>query len=428
MSRAGSASRAPARPRDRADDDAGEAHRPARGRPAGWAEATGSPRRRSSCRAGRRRASPHRSAMTRRAGLRRLAHAPSLVGGLPSRFRDRRRLAGAGSGSRGRGRESPVRPRSRRRSSPSRTRPGGTPRRPRDSTPRRRRPSLQRSASRRSMSSSRSSMRVGRFAMFKTVLLASDGMRMPLWTGPRCPAGIARRPPVELLLERGYTACEIDFEGGFWMKPEWEWAEALRRARRRTRSPSRSTLRSRPSSVILEADEAKRKRAIGMIDHSAGSRPAVGAELMVVHPGYPARPRAAAALESVAEDLAELRERLEPKGRTVAFGVEIMGASASWARPRTSSGSPRASTGSGPCSTSRTCTRLRTGLRLDEAFPRRPGGRGRRDSSPAPRSTSTSRHRLREPQRDEAPPRTARARFVPSPCAPRSSASTARRR
>jgi deoxyribonuclease-4 len=52
---------------------------------------------------------------------------------------------------------------------------------------------------------------------------------------------------------------------------------------------------------------------------------AVGAELLVVHPGYLLGREREAALESVAEDLSALRERLESKGRAVAFGVEIMG-------------------------------------------------------------------------------------------------------
>jgi deoxyribonuclease-4 len=62
-----------------------------------------------------------------------------------------------------------------------------------------------------------------------------------------------------------------------------------------------------------------------MIDHSAGVATAVGAQLLVVHPGYLLGREREGALESVAGDLAALRERLEPKGRTVAFGVEIMG-------------------------------------------------------------------------------------------------------
>jgi len=43
--------------------------------------------------------------------------------------------------------------------------------------------------------------------------------------GPaRVPSRETPEAAIELLLERGYSACEIDFEGGFWMKPEWEWA------------------------------------------------------------------------------------------------------------------------------------------------------------------------------------------------------------
>ena len=43
--------------------------------------------------------------------------------------------------------------------------------------------------------------------------------------GPaRVPSRESPEAAIDLLLERGYSACEIDFEGGFWMKPEWEWA------------------------------------------------------------------------------------------------------------------------------------------------------------------------------------------------------------
>jgi deoxyribonuclease-4 len=44
-----------------------------------------------------------------------------------------------------------------------------------------------------------------------------------------------------------------------------------------------------------------------------------------VHPGYLLGRTREAALESVAGDLSDLRERLEAKGRAVPFGVEIMG-------------------------------------------------------------------------------------------------------
>ena len=130
---------------------------------------------------------------------------------------------------------------------------------------------------------------------------------------------------MELLLERGYTACEIDFEGGFWMKPEWEWAARFGELAKKNKIAL--SVHAPIAAILghLASDETKRKRAFGMIDHSAGVATAVGAELMVVHPGYLLGRKREAALESVAGDLSALRERLEPKGRTVAFGVEIMG-------------------------------------------------------------------------------------------------------
>src|SRR5688572_12902099 len=42
--------------------------------------------------------------------------------------------------------------------------------------------------------------------------------------GPaRVPSRESPEAAVELLLERGYSACEIDFESGFWM--DYPWAE-----------------------------------------------------------------------------------------------------------------------------------------------------------------------------------------------------------
>jgi deoxyribonuclease IV len=167
-------------------------------------------------------------------------------------------------------------------------------------------------------------MRVGRFAMWKTVLLASDGMTTRF--GPaRVPSRESPEAAIELLLERSYTACEIDFEGGFWMKPEWEWATRLGELAKKNKIAL--SVHAPIAAILghLPGDEGKRKRAFGMIDHSAGVATALGAELLVVHPGYLLGREREAALESVAGDLAALRERLEPKERTVAFGVEIMG-------------------------------------------------------------------------------------------------------
>ncbi len=144
--------------------------------------------------------------------------------------------------------------------------------------------------------------------------------------GPaRVPSRESPEAAVELLVERGYTACEIDFEGGFWMKPEWEWAGRLGElARERGIALSVHA----PIAAILghlRGDEQKRKRAFGMLDHTAGVAVACGAQLVVVHPGYLLGRAREAALESVAKDLSDLRERVEAKERSVDFGVEIMG-------------------------------------------------------------------------------------------------------
>jgi deoxyribonuclease-4 len=62
-----------------------------------------------------------------------------------------------------------------------------------------------------------------------------------------------------------------------------------------------------------------------MLDHTAGVAVALGAEVVVVHPGFLLGRTRKAALNAVAKDLAALRKRLETKGRGVPFGMEIMG-------------------------------------------------------------------------------------------------------
>jgi deoxyribonuclease-4 len=74
----------------------------------------------------------------------------------------------------------------------------------------------------------------------------------------------------------------------------------------------------------VERDK-KQRMAVGMLDHSAGIAVAAGAEPVVFHPGFLLGRERKDAIASVVEQLAELRERLEAKGRGVPFGVEIMG-------------------------------------------------------------------------------------------------------
>jgi deoxyribonuclease-4 len=144
--------------------------------------------------------------------------------------------------------------------------------------------------------------------------------------GPaRVPSRQNPEAAVDLLLERGYNACEVDFEGGFWMKDEYAWAERF--GELAAENDIALSVHSPIAAILghLPNDEGKRKRAFGMLDHTAGVAVACGAELVVVHPGYLLGRTREAALESVATDLSDLRERLAAKGRGVDFGAEIMG-------------------------------------------------------------------------------------------------------
>jgi deoxyribonuclease-4 len=141
--------------------------------------------------------------------------------------------------------------------------------------------------------------------------------------GPaRVPSRESPEAAIQLLLERGHSACEIDFEGKFWM--DYEWA-------------GRFGELARENSIVLSVHapiagfmghaerDKKQRMAVGMLDHSAGIAKAAGAELVVFHPGFLLGRERADAIASVVEQLDELRERLEGKDRLVPFGVEIMG-------------------------------------------------------------------------------------------------------
>jgi deoxyribonuclease IV len=142
--------------------------------------------------------------------------------------------------------------------------------------------------------------------------------------GPaRIPSRDSPEAAIAALAERGYSACEIDFEGGFWM--DWPWAARLREL---AEDAGIALSVHAPIAAFpghLPGDDQKRKRAFGMLDHTAGVAVACGAELIVVHPGFLLGRTREAALAAVADDLEALRERLEPKGRAVPFGCEIMG-------------------------------------------------------------------------------------------------------
>src|SRR5262245_32749689 len=140
--------------------------------------------------------------------------------------------------------------------------------------------------------------------------------------GPaRVPSRESPEAAVELLLERGYTACEIDFERGFWM--EYPWAERFGEV---SRDAGIALSVHAPLAGFLghvERDK-KHRMAVGMLDHSAGVAVACGAELVVLHPGFLLGRTHEDTIAAVVDQLGELRERLEGKGRGVPFGVEVM--------------------------------------------------------------------------------------------------------
>ena len=125
-----------------------------------------------------------------------------------------------------------------------------------------------------------------------------------------------------MLQRRGFTACEIDFEGGFWM--DYPWAARFGELAREAKIVLSVHAPIAGFMGHVERDK-KQRMAVGMLDHSAGIAKAAGAELVVFHPGFLLGRERKAAIASVCEQLAELRERLEGKDRAVPFGVEVMG-------------------------------------------------------------------------------------------------------
>jgi deoxyribonuclease IV len=141
--------------------------------------------------------------------------------------------------------------------------------------------------------------------------------------GPaRIPSRESPEEAVAILLERGYTACEIDFEGKFWM--DYPWAERLGELARDAGIVL--SVHAPIAGFVGHAERGKKlNMAVGMLDHSAGIALAAGAELVVFHPGFLLERPREKALDDVVEQAGELRERLEKKGRGVPFGVEVMG-------------------------------------------------------------------------------------------------------
>ena len=138
--------------------------------------------------------------------------------------------------------------------------------------------------------------------------------------GPaRVPSRESPEEAIALLQERGFTACEIDFEGKFWM--DYDWAAEFGRLAKQSKIVL--SVHAPIAGFMGHAERGKKlNMATGMLDHSAGIAKAAGSELVVFHPGFLLERTREAAIDSIVEQLGELRERLERKDRAVPFGVE----------------------------------------------------------------------------------------------------------
>src|SRR5213592_2841945 len=104
----------------------------------------------------------------------------------------------------------------------------------------------------------------------------------------------------------------------------YEFAEELGRLAREARIVL--SVHAPIAGFMGHAERGKKlNMAVGMLDHSAGVAKACGAELVVFHPGFLLGRTREDAIDSVVEQLGELRGRLEKKDRAVPFGIEVMG-------------------------------------------------------------------------------------------------------
>jgi deoxyribonuclease-4 len=142
--------------------------------------------------------------------------------------------------------------------------------------------------------------------------------------GPaRMPSRDSPEQAIEQVVERGYDACEIDFESGFWM--DYPFAERLGELARE--HDVALSVHAPLFGFMGHVEPSGRKftSAVGALDRSAGIAAASGAELVVFHPGFLLGRTRVDAIDAVVDQLGTLRKRLEDKDRAVPFGIEVMG-------------------------------------------------------------------------------------------------------
>jgi deoxyribonuclease-4 len=124
------------------------------------------------------------------------------------------------------------------------------------------------------------------------------------------------------LRDDGYDACEFGFVGGFWL--DYDEAPLLRAAAEA--ADVALSVHAPLAAFMGHVDRGKKfKMALGMLDHTAGLAKAVGAQLIVFHPGFLLGRERERAIADVVDQLGDLHDRLAAKDRLVPFGVEVMG-------------------------------------------------------------------------------------------------------
>src|SRR5215212_8970609 len=99
--------------------------------------------------------------------------------------------------------------------------------------------------------------------------------------GPaRVPSRDSPEEAIRILRERKYSACEIDFAGGFWM--DYPWAERFGALAREAGIVL--SVHAPIAGFMGHAERGKKlNMAVGMLDHSAGIAKTAGAEVVVFH-------------------------------------------------------------------------------------------------------------------------------------------------
>ena len=108
--------------------------------------------------------------------------------------------------------------------------------------------------------------------------------------GPaRVPSRESPAAAIALLQERGFNACEIDFEGGFWM--DYDWAAEFGKLAREAKIAL--SVHAPIAGFMGHAERGKKLHmAVGMLDHSAGIAKAARRGAGRLPPRLPARPHA----------------------------------------------------------------------------------------------------------------------------------------